>query len=182
MTDRRVKKTQQALHESLIALIQEKGYDAVTVKDIIARANVGRSTFYAHYTDKETLLRGGLDQLSKLLVSRQREQADAVGLAFSRAIFEHAHGYRAVYRAMLGEHAGVVIADRMRKVLAHLVGNDLATRRPMEQIPEVPREALIACVVGAIMSLLTWWVDAKEEYSVDQLDAMFRRMMPAELA
>src|SRR5579871_6195119 len=61
--DRRVQKTRQALQEALIALILEKGYDNVIVRDILDRANVGRSTFYAHYQDKDDLLRSRFERL-----------------------------------------------------------------------------------------------------------------------
>jgi AcrR family transcriptional regulator len=47
--DRRIQKTKKILSEALIALILEKGYEQVTVQDIIDKANVGRSTFYCHY-------------------------------------------------------------------------------------------------------------------------------------
>ena len=55
-TDRRVRRTRRALHDALLTLMTEKSYDAVTVQDIIDRADVGRSTFYSHFTDKRYLL------------------------------------------------------------------------------------------------------------------------------
>ena len=55
-TDRRVQKTQDLLHGALASLIHEKSYDAIVVKEILARANVGRSTFYTHFRDKDELL------------------------------------------------------------------------------------------------------------------------------
>src|SRR5512141_2904590 len=61
--DRRVQRTQQLLREALVALILEKGYDAITVQDILDLANMGRSTFYAHYRDKEDLLLSGFQML-----------------------------------------------------------------------------------------------------------------------
>ncbi len=61
--DRRIQRTRQLLHEALITLILEKGYDAITVQDILERANLGRSTFYAHYQDKEALLLSGFQEL-----------------------------------------------------------------------------------------------------------------------
>ena len=61
--DRRIQRTRQLLHEALIELIQEKGYEAVTVQDILDRANLGRSTFYLHYRDKEELLLSGFERL-----------------------------------------------------------------------------------------------------------------------
>lgn len=180
MIDQRVQKTRKALHVSLIALIQEKGYDSVTVKDIVEHADVGRSTFYSHYLDKEHLLQGGLDDFGKHLLAQQKALhsmgRDGPGLSFSKAFFQHAHGYRTVYRAMLGNHAGTVIAERMRRLLAQLVSYDLAARRISGQVEDVPRPAQVAFTVGAIMSLLTWWVDAEQDYGADDLDALFRRM------
>ena len=58
--DRRAARTRRALHGALISLILRKGYDAITVQEIIDEADVGRATFYAHYRGKEDLLRGGL--------------------------------------------------------------------------------------------------------------------------
>src|SRR5439155_1157541 len=58
--DRRTARTQQSLHRSLNTLILEKGYEATTIQDIVTRANVGRSTFYAHHGSKEGLLLHGL--------------------------------------------------------------------------------------------------------------------------
>jgi len=61
--DRRAARTRRALHEALISLILRKGYDAVTIQEIIDEADVGRATFYAHYRGKEDLLRGGFEIL-----------------------------------------------------------------------------------------------------------------------
>ncbi len=54
-------RTERALNDALFALIQVKGYDKVTVQDIIDRADVGRSTFYAHYDTKDDLCYSSLD-------------------------------------------------------------------------------------------------------------------------
>src|SRR6202012_5392571 len=58
--DRRVRRTRDLLHRALLDLIAEKGYPHITVQDILDRADVGRSTFYTHYRDKEDLLRSGI--------------------------------------------------------------------------------------------------------------------------
>ena len=50
-----------------MSLMQEKPYDAITVQDIIDRADVGRSTFYSHYRDKEDLMVSGLLHLMDIL-------------------------------------------------------------------------------------------------------------------
>ncbi|MDX0906328.1 TetR family transcriptional regulator [Sinorhizobium medicae] len=55
--DRRVARTRKSLHQALISLILEKGYDSITVDEICQTANVGRSTFYLHFTSKDDLKR-----------------------------------------------------------------------------------------------------------------------------
>src|SRR5918996_3826094 len=70
--DRRAARTRRALHGALMSLILRKGYEAITVQDIIDEADVGRSTFYAHYTGKEDLLRSGFQTLRAELTEAQR--------------------------------------------------------------------------------------------------------------
>src|SRR5713101_134481 len=67
--DRRVQKTQGLLREALVSLIHEKSYDAIAVKEILDRANVGRSTFYTHFRDKDELLVSGVHEMMHSLHS-----------------------------------------------------------------------------------------------------------------
>src|SRR4051812_43769240 len=62
--DRRSERTRQLIGTALIEVMLAKGYDEITVQDILDRANVGRSTFYAHFLDKEDLL---VSQLTRVL-------------------------------------------------------------------------------------------------------------------
>jgi AcrR family transcriptional regulator len=55
-TDARVRRTRDALGDALVALMQEKPFDTITVQDVLDRAHVSRSTFYSHYSDKDDLL------------------------------------------------------------------------------------------------------------------------------
>src|SRR5215207_4763884 len=55
-TDRRVKRTREVLQKALIELMSERGYDTITIQDIVDRANIGRTTFYLHYSSKDELL------------------------------------------------------------------------------------------------------------------------------
>ena len=66
--DRRSQRTQQALMDALIALLAVKNYDEISINDIVDRANVGRSTFYAHYQDKDDLLRNGFGRALEILI------------------------------------------------------------------------------------------------------------------
>src|SRR4051794_18002624 len=77
MVDRRVQKTRKLLQEALIELISTEGYEAVTVQAILDRANVGRSTFYAHFQDKEQLLHSCFDSLNALFEERTQQLRQA---------------------------------------------------------------------------------------------------------
>src|SRR4030095_3323460 len=102
--DRRIQRTRDLLHQALISLMIEKGYEVITVQDIIDRANVGRSTFYAHYVGKQDLLLSGLKNLSKHMLAHQRAALAKEGsfrekgFGFSLAFFEHVHSHRDVYQ------------------------------------------------------------------------------------
>src|SRR5262245_43898475 len=90
--DRRVARTRALLHEALLSLIAEKRYETITVEEICARVNTGRSTFYAHYTGKDDLMRSGFKQLRAAIQEKTGTAPGAFqdrGLAFSLAMFEH---------------------------------------------------------------------------------------------
>src|SRR5262249_48157020 len=91
--DRRIQRTRRTLHEALLALIRERGWDAVTVQDVCARADVGRSTFYVHFADKEELLLSGFAELRQSLRSHLAD-GRRKRLGFTFALLEHAeeHG------------------------------------------------------------------------------------------
>jgi AcrR family transcriptional regulator len=80
--DRRIPRTRAMLQHALTSLILKKGYEAVTIQDICDEANIGRSTFYAHYTSKDDLKRSGFEHLRKELVDRQREARVSFGLQY----------------------------------------------------------------------------------------------------
>src|SRR5512141_1969972 len=106
--DRRIQRTQQLLREALIALILEKGYDAITIQDILDWANMGRSTFYAHYRDKEDLLLSGFQGLFEAFQKEYRQTSSAdtspsqAGKDLSLFFFRHAGSHRDLFKAMIG--------------------------------------------------------------------------------
>jgi len=170
------------LHEALISLMIEKGYENISVQDIIDRANVGRSTFYAHYAGKQDLLMNGLKNLSKHLLAHQRAALAQKGsfrekgFGFSLAFFEHVHSHRNVYHAIVGRQSGGIVFSEFRAMLSDLVRSDLKTRPPSESLLDLPRNAVIQFVVGALMSVLTWWLDERSKLSPAEANAIFRRL------
>jgi hypothetical protein len=88
--DRPSKHSPQMIGDALVELMLEKSFDAITAQDILDRANVGRSTFYAHYTDKEDLLS---DQITRVIQDLDTYTAHAErahgGILPSLALFRH---------------------------------------------------------------------------------------------
>jgi AcrR family transcriptional regulator len=169
---------QQALH----SLLSKKGYEAITIKDICEAANVGRSTFYAHFTSKDDLKRSGFEPLRRQLVGRQK-QALAMArddksrsLAFSLTMFEHARDHKDHYRALVGSRGGTVSLGAIRRMLSDLVRDELAVTADEDSADVIPREFVVQYVVGAYMSVLTAWLDAGAKTSPQQINAMFCRL------
>jgi AcrR family transcriptional regulator len=170
------------LQHALVSLILKKGYEAITIEDICDAANVGRSTFYAHYTSKDDLKRSGLENLRRLLVDRQRDALATPGdirdrsLGFSLTMFEHARDHMELYRALVGGRGGTVALGSIRQILSDLVRDELAATVDKNSADVIPRDLVVQYVVGAYMAVLTWWLDGGAKLPAQQIDAMFRRL------
>jgi AcrR family transcriptional regulator len=184
--DRRVQRTQQLLQTALMALIQEQGYEALTVQDIIDRANVGRATFYAHFDSKEDLLVSRLDGLRASLQAQQRNakvltsRSEDRMFAYSREMFVHVDEHRSVFRSMVGKRSGATIQHLFHKMLVDLVREDVKAMAPPKATGGMPHEAVAQLIAGGLFGLILWWVDGPARLSIEEVDALFRRLaMPA---
>lgn len=177
--DRRIQRTRKALHESLIELIIEKGFDKVTVQDVIERANVGRSTFYSHFKDTEDLFLSGFENLWLLfedLLSGQAVEKSSVW-DISLIVFQHAQGYQGVYKALVGKQSGVLMAGHMHKYLSVLIRKSLKDQWSMDK--QVPLDVVIYHLASSLIALLGWWVDHELPYSAEQMNGMFQLLTQA---
>jgi AcrR family transcriptional regulator len=184
--DRRIERTRQLLRGALVSLIQERGFEALTVQDIIDRANVGRATFYAHFDNKDDLLASGFEDLQASLRARQQEaQARGRGidervLAYSREMFEHANEYRDVFRAMAGRKSGAAVQRILHKLLADLIRDDVKRTVTGGGSGGVPAEAMVQFLAGGMMGLLLWWLDSRMRMPAEDVNALFRTLaLPA---
>jgi AcrR family transcriptional regulator len=180
--DRRISRTRMMLQHALNSLILKKDYEAITVQDICDAANVGRSTFYAHYTSKDDLKRKGFEKLHKELVDRQKEVLATAAhdkhrtLGFSLGMFEHARDHLENYRALVGGRGGDISLGTIRKILSNLVSDELANAGAKKSADVIPRELVVQYIVGAYMAVLTWWLDGGAKLPPKRVDAMFRRL------
>src|SRR5258708_11749459 len=161
--DRRSLRTKAMLQHAMNSLIQKKDYEAITIKDICDAANVGRSTFYAHYTGKDDLKRKGFDKLRKELVDRQSEAlTTAAGdrdrsLGFSLTMFEHARDHVDHYRALVGGRGGAVSLGSIRRILSDFVRNGIAATLDKKYPGPTPPRPVVHYIGGAFMAVLTRW-------------------------
>jgi AcrR family transcriptional regulator len=178
--DRRVARSREMLHQALLSLIIEKGYEEITVEEICERANVGRSTFYAHFTSKDDLKRRGLEHLRRQLVEQQRRASGLAdtkvhGVAFTLTMFEHARDHIRLYRALVGSRGGAIALTTIRQTLCEIVRGELAEIRGKD--PDAPsREFAVQYIVGAYMAVLTWWLDGGAKLPPQRINAMFQHL------
>jgi AcrR family transcriptional regulator len=176
--DRRIQRTRQLLQDALIAVILEKGFEATTVQDVIDRANVGRSTFYAHFQDKEDLLLSGFDHLreefEKYLLSASSPGDDPWALSLS--MFQHAAGQRQLYKALAGRQGGNIALAHIQKYLSAVLLSHIKTQMGKRK-QNIPPEIVAHYVASSYIALLTWWLDNDFSYSPEQMDAFYRQLV-----
>ena len=167
--DRRVQKTRGLLHGALASLIHEKPYDGIVVKEILARANVGRSTFYAHFRDKEELLatgmRDGVRASAAAGVGRCRDDAERI-LRFSRPLLEHIGGFRRANASVADARRQAAVHERLRAALAEWVLEELRhTPSLARAATAIPLELLADHVASTFVLVLDAWLAREAEIS-----------------
>jgi len=176
LPDRRIQRTRQLLLNSLIQLILEKGYETIIVQDIIDRANVGRSTFYAHFQDKEDLLLSGFESMRDLFDDFYSDASpETTGWKFTLALFRHAEEQRSAFKALLGKSAGVIVLNHLKKALIAVLKKHFQTVFPKKNQP-VPLDLFVEYIVNTFLGILTWWLDNNSSYSAEQMHEYFRRL------
>jgi AcrR family transcriptional regulator len=171
--DRRSQRTRHLLSAALVELIREKDYSAITVSDIIERANVGRSTFYAHYRDKDSLFVGELDRVIELLSQRVPGQEEMPFFP-SLGLFRHVGEEYELYKALLWTPGIDLLIKHLQKSLSQRIEQGLAkSGREFE----APLPVLASFIAGTFLTLLKWWLENKMNYSAEQIDEMFRKLI-----
>jgi AcrR family transcriptional regulator len=182
--DRRVQKTRQQLQSALTELILEKGYDAISVQDITDRADVGRSTFYLHYRDKDDMLMSNLEEVFAQLtrqidnfIAEPEQGHPEVGLI----VFQHAQEYYKLYRIMVSEQSINFFNKRLREHLAGIARHQIEQIVPRGQSPAIPLEIVAQHIAGSLLTLLVWWLDNKMPYPPEYMSDVFHRLTIAVL-
>jgi AcrR family transcriptional regulator len=173
--DRRVRRTRDALRAALTALIEEKGYAAISVQDIIDRADVGRSTFYAHFHDKDDLFLGRIGEVGCEGVATPEATGYDRALGFSRGVLAPVREHRRAVRSVIGTPGGDLALARLRQELTARLRLELAALAP-EATPSATIEVAARQAVGAFLALLDWWMGNGLQPEVATVDALYRSL------
>ena len=162
-TDRRVRKSRQAIREAFVSLVLDKGYDAVTVEDIAERADIARATFYAHYADKHELLTRLFEEITSEVTEHLTQVQGAPErprVSIPAALYEHAETYRSLYLVCLrgsGDgRARAAYLEVIARGAAAVFGERL---RASQQEPEYPLALMARAYAGAQVAILEDWLE-----------------------
>jgi AcrR family transcriptional regulator len=180
LTDRRVRRTQKALGDALIALALEKEYDEITIQEITERADIGYRTFFRHYSDKDELLKDVLKsvriEMRGLMSPPSIEQfldpdVNIADLPSGAMLFKHVQENCDLYQVLLFSDRGLVrpmktfAIQEFTKHSGNLIDND------------IPLEILANHMISAIINLLRWWLENDMCHTPEEMGDYASRMI-----
>jgi AcrR family transcriptional regulator len=174
--DRRVQRTKIALGRALVEAMLAEEFDAITVRSLLDRAGVGRTTFYAHFRDKDDLLLSDAERFLEALESHF-ERACGARVAPVAELFHHVREFREFDRA-LGR------SGRRGQVHALFVGHlaRMIEKRIRALAPDANDITVISRMFsGALMELLQWWLERDSAHTPASIDQRFHELVWAGL-
>lgn len=183
-TDRRVQRTRDLLQKSLLDLIDERGYDAITIQDIVDRANVARTTFYVHYGSKDDLLMSCHEAIvsqfqSGLLYPLSREELlSPEAPAGMTATYHHLEEVRGQVYPMFQGKDGPLILRRIRDWSAEQIEANL--RAAFAEADSIfPLDVVATYLAGAQLTLMHWWLEKRQPHTAESLALILHRLRRA---
>src|SRR6478752_7035386 len=158
--DERVRRTHQRLGSALVALIQEKSIDDVTVQEVLDRASVGRSTFYLHFRDTDDLLLSQLEKFLEMMstaLSVRKEKSHRVVQV--EELFEHIGNQKKMYRALADCGRLNDFFDLAQGYFARGIEQRLVESGRLAKLPPPELTIRATALAGSLLSLMRWWLD-----------------------
>ena len=187
--DRRVRRTRRALRKALSDLMEEKGYDQVTIEELTERADIGRTTFYLHYSAKQDLLLEQFGEMIDQLVAQlsqtplsawgQEGEIRSVDDHPNRPIcmiFQHAADNKDLYQIVLRGEGVDQASERLQVIMTNAVNTFLSHKlgQEDEQIDlKIPIDLFGNYFAGAMLGVIKWWLEADMPYSSEQMEEIF---------
>ena len=184
--DRRIEKTEALLREALTSLIREKAYDSIVVKQILDRANVGRSTFYTHFRDKDELLANTIHEMLRSAGSSQLPNSATPYeriIRFSLPIFEYLQEHRRQHvhsdNRTMDARSRVILHEHLQNVLAELIRDDIERyfKSRKKAANQMPSDVLGQYVATTFVLVLNWWVETESPLSPKEVHELLRALV-----
>lgn len=176
--DRRIQRTEQAFREALISLLIKKGYAEISVQDILDQANMGRSTFYAHYRDKKDLLISGfksiLDDFVKeyTLFAGQHADPENHERELTLFLFQHANEHRLLFKSMAGKKGGEEIHLVAQEYLTQVI-KTYFTQHYHNKSSRYPMNLLANYTINSFLVVLGWWLEQSATITPQEINTIF---------
>jgi len=174
--DLRVRRTRKLLQQAFIELTVEKGFAALTVRDIAERAMVNRSTFYRYYLDKYDLLEQYMNETYELT----EEKVGSTSYKASSGplnLLKHIQQFADFYRVMLGRQGDPHFAQRFRQNTEKRF-QSFATQASIEP-DELPIDLRLSCLSYAGIGATVWWLEQEQPCTPEQLTIWFGQLSSA---
>ncbi len=182
-TDRRAQRTQARLQRALIELLRERGYDAITVQDIVDRADVGRTTFYQHYRGKDDLFVHCHEAMVSRFSALSPETLFAPDApAGMMAAYRHLAEVRTLLSPLFQGRAkdSPLVLRRLRDQLAQRIAASLRAALAGAD-SALPIEVVAVALAGAQIALVQWWLERRQPYTPETVARTFHRLQRAVL-
>jgi AcrR family transcriptional regulator len=157
--DPRIARTRQSLQAALFDLARERDLDEISIADIAERAGVNRSSFYQHYSDKDTLLADAIDAVVEEagaelpVLSEISPQPPVILVEYLRHVEENA----AVYARVFGEHGSPIALARLQARIQTIVIDAVASSHA-DTFGDIPSDVLAAGLSGSVLGVLGVWL------------------------
>lgn len=179
--DRRRQKTRKAIFEAFLALLERKRYDHITVQEILDRADVGRSTFYAHFETKEMLLEALCREIYFHMFGEHAAEENLFGDKFCAwtgddrdlegrltHILWHVRDNRNNLATLLRSEGGEIFMGYFK---GHL--KSLFDAYPQSFPTDLPRDLLLQLLATGFAEILKWWAAEQFRESPEAVAAYF---------
>lgn len=175
-TDRRTQRTRRNLNDAMVDLVTEKRFDDITVQELIDRADIGRSTFYLHFRDKEDLFQNNWERFLDFCI----EQIDwsKVGKdSFFPVLFlfEHLKDFQPFYRGLVLSRKSDAVFRSGSEYLSQKIAEGL--KRNLKYHPSIPIPILSNYLATELFALLKWWLDEGMPHAPARMDQIFHALV-----
>ncbi len=181
--DRRQKKTRAAIFQAFGYLLEQKSYSRITVQEIIDAADVGRTTFYAHFETKDDLLKALCEELFGHIVDKAMDCTHTHGLLSDgkpESVFchllQHLQENDNNILGLLSGESSEIFMRYFKDSLNNLVYEQLICR-PDRKNTDLPDDFLVNHVSGSFVEMVQWWIKGQMKQTPQELDILFSRVI-----